>query len=92
MMPMNNKSTIGRSSAASTITAPARRPGAERRGAEHLMALKDVPTLSSTLSLLFEEAELQQCGRQAAIDRLFEYLMIQLLRYVLDSTPSSNGR
>lgn len=56
-----------------------------------IMALKDVPNLSSTLSLLFDEAELQKCGRKAAIDRLFEYLIILLLRYVLDSTPSSNG-
>lgn len=56
-----------------------------------LMALKDVPSLASTLSLLFDEAELQQCGRQAAIDRLFEYLMIQLLRFILDSSPDNVG-
>lgn len=55
------------------------------------MALKDVPSLASTLSLLFDEAELQQCGRQAAIDRLFEYLMIQLLRFILDSSPGNVG-
>ena len=56
-----------------------------------IVALKDVPTLSCTLSLLFDEAELQPSGHQAAIDRLFEYLMIQLLRYVLDTSQSSNG-
>lgn len=56
-----------------------------------LIALKDVPALASTLRLLFDEAELQHCGRQAAIDRLFEYLMIQLLRLILDSNPSNAG-
>jgi AraC-like DNA-binding protein len=56
-----------------------------------LMALKDVPTLASTLSLLFAEAEQTQCARQAAIDRLFEYLIIQLLRFILDNSADSVG-
>jgi len=56
-----------------------------------LMALKDVPTLATTLGLLFEEAEHTHSGRQAAIDRLFEYLMIQLLRYILDNRPNDIG-
>lgn len=56
-----------------------------------IMALRDVPALASTLNLLFQEAEQAHCGRQAAIDRLFEYLMIQLLRYILGSRPNDVG-
>lgn len=56
-----------------------------------LMPLKDVPALSSTLALLFSEAEQECCGRQAAIDRLFEYLIIQLLRFILDNNQASIG-
>lgn len=56
-----------------------------------LMELKNLPTLNSTLHLLFEEAENAHSGRQAAMDRLFEYLIIQLLRYILDNHPNDVG-
>jgi len=56
-----------------------------------LMPLKDLPALSSTLALLFAEAEQERSGRQAAIDRLFEYLIIQLLRYILDNNQNNIG-
>ncbi len=56
-----------------------------------LMPLCDMPNLASTLSLLFTEAEQKHCGRQAAIDRLFEYLLIQLLRYMLDNNQTGVG-
>ena len=56
-----------------------------------LMPLRDVPTLAGTLHLLFAEAEQTHCGRQAAIDRLFEYLIIQLLRFILDNNPTNIG-
>lgn len=56
-----------------------------------LMPLHDLPMLSNTLQLLFAEAEQQSCGHQAAIDRLFEYLLIQLLRYILDNNQASVG-
>jgi AraC-like DNA-binding protein len=54
-----------------------------------LMGLKDAPTLSSTLSLLFDEAELQQCWRQAAIDRFFEYYSKQ--QWKLESLAKQAG-
>lgn len=56
-----------------------------------LMPLLDLPMLSNTLALLFAEAEQQSCGHQAAIDRLFEYLLIQLLRYILDNNQAGPG-
>jgi AraC-like DNA-binding protein len=40
--------------------------------------------LSPVLSLLFEEAANDHCGRQAAIDRLVEYFLILILRHLLN--------
>ncbi|BCM23875.1 AraC family transcriptional regulator [Methyloradius palustris] len=56
-----------------------------------LMPLDLMPSLANTLGLLFAEAEQDYCGRQAAIDRLFEYLLIQLLRYILDHHKTDIG-
>ena len=56
-----------------------------------LLPLNDLPKLTNTLGLIFAEAEQSHCGRQAAIDRLFEYLLIQLLRQVLDNHQTSVG-
>ena len=56
-----------------------------------LISLSDLPMLATTLELLFAEAEQQYCGLQAAIDSLFEYLLIQLLRHIMDNSQSSFG-
>ncbi len=37
------------------------------------------------LGLLFEEAFERRCGRQALLDRLFEVVLIQLLRHLMES-------
>ncbi|MCF7750391.1 AraC family transcriptional regulator [Bacillus subtilis subsp. subtilis] len=37
------------------------------------------------LSVLFEEAFAQRCGRQALLDRLFEVVLIQILRALMES-------
>lgn len=37
------------------------------------------------LSLLFEEAFAQRCGRRALLDRLFEVVLIQILRALMES-------
>ena len=50
-----------------------------------------MPGLGPTLELLFAEAERDQCGRQAAIDRLCELLLIQLLRYLMDGRLGATG-
>lgn len=46
--------------------------------------LRDAPSLSTTLSLLFTEASEQHCGRQAVLDRLIEIVIVQLLRDLMD--------
>lgn len=56
-----------------------------------VIALAGVPALSTTLTLLFEEAFGQACGRQAALDRLCELLIIQLLRQLLQAQPTQEG-
>lgn len=53
--------------------------------------LAAVPGLEPTLALLFAEAERDQCGRQAAIDRLCELLLIQLLRHLMDGRLGATG-
>ena len=39
----------------------------------------------SVLALLFDEAFSQRCGRQAMVDRLFEVVLVQVLRHLMDS-------
>lgn len=56
-----------------------------------VMPLSGTPTLAPALNLLFEEAFDTQCGRQAALDLLMEYLLILLLRHLLDSASVSSG-
>jgi AraC-like DNA-binding protein len=46
--------------------------------------LAAVPGLSATLDLLFAEADHVRCGRRLLADRLFEVVLIQLLRHLLD--------
>ena len=53
--------------------------------------LADLPGVAATLELLFAEAQGDLCGRQAAIDRLCELLLIQLLRYLMDEQLADTG-
>lgn len=43
------------------------------------------------LELLFAESEAQYCGRQAMLDRLFEVLIIQLLRALMENGEAEVG-
>ena len=43
------------------------------------------------LSLLFEEAFEQRCGRMALVERLVEVVMIQILRQLMESDEVSGG-
>ena len=56
-----------------------------------LLDLEEAPTLSSTLDWLFKEAFGGICGRDAMMDRLFEMLVIQLLRHILTNRVQSPG-
>jgi len=49
-----------------------------------LLKLEKIPTLSTTLSLMFSESEENHCGRQVVLDRLMEVVIIQLLRDLMD--------
>lgn len=56
-----------------------------------VLALDELPMLADTLAWLFSEAATEHCGRAAVMDRLFELLLIQLLRYMLDHQGLSTG-
>lgn len=63
-------------------------------GAEHplvralpalvVVPLARVPGLAASLDLLFAEADQLRCGRRLLADRLFDVVLIQLLRWLLD--------
>jgi AraC-like DNA-binding protein len=45
----------------------------------------------TVLDLLFAEATAQNCGRQAMLDRLFEVVLIQVLRHLMESGATRVG-
>lgn len=56
-----------------------------------LVALAALPGVDALLGLMFDEAFSEQCGRQAALDRLCEVLMIRLLRHCIDQGLTQGG-
>jgi AraC-like DNA-binding protein len=56
-----------------------------------VITLSSIPTLSPTLEWLFVEAFNDNCGRSAVMDRLFELLVIQLLRHFLSDHSIGTG-
>lgn len=56
-----------------------------------VLALNDAPALAQLLQLLFDEAFDERCGRSAALDRLSELLVLQLLRIVLAGAGARIG-
>ena len=46
---------------------------------------------SDVLALLFEEAFTQRCGRTALVNRLFEVVMIQILRQLMETGEVKGG-
>ncbi len=55
------------------------------------MPLAKVPSCESVLALLFTEAASSNCGRQAMLDRLFEVLIIQILRELMEQGQLESG-
>jgi hypothetical protein len=49
-----------------------------------VLPLDELPMLADTLNWMFGEAAGAHCGREAALDRLFELLIILLFRHLLD--------
>lgn len=56
-----------------------------------LVPLAELPGAQALLELLYEEAFAELSGRQAALDRLCEILLIRLLRYCLDTGLTQGG-
>jgi len=53
--------------------------------------LTQLSNAEALLELLYDEAFSENCGRQAALDRLCEILLIRLLRYCLDKGLAKGG-
>jgi AraC-like DNA-binding protein len=56
-----------------------------------VLPFAELESLSRTLELLFDEAFATRCGRQAALDRLCELLVIQLLRHLMQRERANVG-
>lgn len=55
------------------------------------IALSKLHGIDQIVSLLFDEAFNDKCGRRALVDRLFEVMLIQVLRYVMEEGEVSSG-
>lgn len=56
-----------------------------------LLPLDKLPSLATTLELLFTEAQQTHCGRQVILDRLIEVIIVQLLRDLMDENRLQTG-
>ena len=54
-----------------------------------VLPLAKVDGIGATLALLFGEAERVRCGQRLLADRLFEVLLLQLLRWMLDQRDAA---
>jgi transcriptional regulator GlxA family with amidase domain len=55
------------------------------------LPLAKIDGAESVLSLLFDEAFNQRCGRHALVDRLFEVVLIQVLRHLMETGSIRSG-
>jgi AraC-like DNA-binding protein len=55
------------------------------------LPLSRLPDSEAVLALLFSEAASQRCGRQKLLDSLFEVLLVQLLRELMESRELHSG-
>jgi AraC-like DNA-binding protein len=55
------------------------------------LPLARLPACQPILQLLFQEAESENCGRQALLDRLFEVVLIQILRVLMEQGQVEAG-
>ena len=56
-----------------------------------VLGLDELPLLADILKWMFTEAADAHCGREAALNRLFELLIILLLRHLLDHQQLRSG-
>jgi len=55
------------------------------------LPLAQIDGAAGVLQLLFEEAFERRCGRQALLDRLFDVVLIQVLRHLMESGDTRSG-
>jgi AraC-like DNA-binding protein len=55
------------------------------------LPLAQLEDTQAVLELLFREAFAQRCGRQLVVDRLFEVVLIQILRQQMAQAPERSG-
>lgn len=55
------------------------------------LPLESIDGATPVLTLLFEEAFSNNCGRHALVDRLFEVVLIQLLRHLMETGQIRSG-
>ena len=55
------------------------------------LPLSQIEGAEGVLTLLFDEAFAKRCGRQAMLDRLFEVLLIQILRHLMEHGHARAG-
>ncbi len=55
------------------------------------MPLERLPESTYVLSLLFTEANANRCGRQKILDSLFEVLIVQVLRELMEQRQVASG-
>jgi AraC-like DNA-binding protein len=55
------------------------------------LPLVEIPSIAQSAALLFSEALIPQCGRQAVVDRLFEVVIIQLIRQLMTNKSVDVG-
>lgn len=55
------------------------------------LPLAELRGAAAVLDLLFDEAFTRRCGRQAVVDRLFEVVLVLVLRHLLDSGHITAG-
>ena len=56
-----------------------------------LIKLKEMESLKYTLNALFSESNSHNCGHQAVLDRLIEVVIIQSLRFLIDTNAIQSG-
>jgi transcriptional regulator GlxA family with amidase domain len=56
-----------------------------------VLPLDALPALAPALELLFSEASSELPGRQTALDRLFEYVLVLLIRSAIDARLVDSG-
>jgi len=66
-------------------------PLADALPAVTVLPLSSLFGADALLALLFEEAFDQRCGRQALINRLFEAVLIQVVRYLMETDQVDSG-